>query len=300
MNRHLILLAVLAAACASTKQPAFGTAEEAARELVEALRAEDLPRAEAILGEGGEEILYSGDDVADRNGRKEFVRLYDEKHRMEKRPDGAMTLCIGEIDWPVPAPLVRSSDQWVFDGVAGQEEILDRRIGKNELDAAQVCLAYCDAQREYALRDRDGDGVLEYARKFRSSPGAQDGLFWHAKEGEPQSPLGEFAAQAVKEGYRGGSEGEGPRPYHGYYYRILESQGPNAQGGEHTYLAGDSMIGGFALVAYPAEYGNSGIMTFVVSYEGTVYEKDLGDDTEKTAEEMTVFDPDPSWKPVPE
>jgi hypothetical protein len=299
MNRHLILAAVLAAACASTRQPGFETADEAVRQLVQALRTDDLARAEEILGEGGADILYSGDEVADANGRKEFVRLYDEKNRLEPRSDGTMTLCVGEIDWPLPGPVVRSGDVWVFDAAAGREEILDRRIGKNELNAIQVCLAYCDAQSEYAMEDRDGDGVREYAQRFRSSPGKKDGLYWPAKDGEPQSPLGEFAAEAVKEGY-GGREGEGPRPYHGYYYRILTSQGPTANGGAHAYVVRGDMIGGFALVAYPAEYGNSGVMTFVVNYDGKVFEKDLGDETEKVAEAMKSFDPDATWKAAPE
>jgi hypothetical protein len=240
MNRHLILAAVLAAACASTRQPGFETADEAVRQLVQALRTDDLARAEEILGEGGADILYSGDEVADANGRKEFVRLYDEKNRLEPRSDGTMTLCVGEIDWPLPGPVVRSGDVWVFDAAAGREEILDRRIGKNELNAIQVCLAYCDAQSEYAMEDRDGDGVREYA------------------------------------------------------------QGPTANGGAHAYVVRGDMIGGFALVAYPAEYGNSGVMTFVVNYDGKVFEKDLGDETEKVAEAMKSFDPDATWKAAPE
>jgi hypothetical protein len=301
MNRNVILLAILAASCASKpEQPGFETADEAARQLVQALRTEDLAKAEEIFGEGGQDLLYSGDEVADRNGRKEFVRLYDEKHRLEQVNDRTMTLCIGEIDWPMPTPIVRSGDIWVFDTAAGLEEMLNRRIGRNELSTIQVCLAYCDAQREYGMKDRDGDGILEYAQRTRSSPGNQDGLYWAAAEGEPQSPLGDLAAQAVKEGYGPNPQAEGPRPYHGYYYRILKSQGTNAPGGAHDYMVRDDMVGGFALVAYPAEYGNSGVMSFVVNYEGKVCQKDLGDDTEKAAEAMTKFDPDPSWKAVPE
>ena len=298
MNRNVILLAILAAACASKREQGFETADEAARQLVQALRTEDLVQAEQILGESGNDLLYSGDEVADKGGRKEFVRLYDEKHRLEQVNDRTMTLCIGEIDWPVPIPIVRPGEVWTFDTAAGREEVLNRRIGRNELSAIQACLAFCDAQHEYEMRDCDGDGVLEYAQKFRSSPGKQDGLYWAAAEGEPQSPLGELAAEAVKEGYGGNPQAEGPRPYHGYYYRILRSQGAKAAGGPHDYMVRDDMIGGFALVAYPAEYGNSGVMSFVVNYEGTVFQKDLGDGTSKTAEAMTKFDPDPSWKPV--
>ncbi len=298
MNRTAILLAVLAAACASKKPPGFETPDEAGRQLAQALRTEDLAQAEVILGEGSHDLLYSGDEVADRNGRAEFVRLYDEKHRLEQVSETNVVLCVGEIDWPLPIPILRSGDIWVFDTAAGREEILDRRIGRNELNTIQVCLAYCDAQHEYALTDRDGDGVLEYAQRFLSSPSKQDGLYWPVKEGEPLSPIGELAAQAVKEGYRGPKEGEGPRPYHGYYYRILKSQGPKAPGGVGNYMVREDMIGGFALVAYPAEYGNSGVMSFIVNYEGTVYQQDLGEDTAKSAEAMKSFDPDPSWKAV--
>ncbi len=301
MNRSAFLLAALLAACATPKeQPGFETADEAARQMVQALRTDNLVQAEEFLGEGSAELLHSGDDVADRNGRAEFVRLYDEKHRLEQVNETTMTLCIGEIDWPVPIPIVKSGEIWVFDTAAGREEMLNRRIGRNELNAIQVCLAYCDAQREYGAADHDGDGVLEYARAFRSSPGKHDGLYWPVKEGEPSSPLGELAAQAVKEGYGGKTGDDGPHPYHGYYYRILTSQGRHAAGGAYSYMVKDQMIGGYALVAYPAEYGNSGVMSFQVDHDGTVFQKDLGDDTANAAEAMKTFDPDPSWKAVSE
>ncbi|MFI5401909.1 MAG: DUF2950 domain-containing protein [Planctomycetota bacterium] len=291
-------LVLVLGACSSRSGAQFETPDEASRQLVAALRADNIVEVEVILGPESQEILDSGDPVADRNGRQEFVRLYDEKHRLEPVDDRKVTLCIGEIDWPVPVPIVKSGDIWVFDTAAGREEVFNRRIGKNELNAIQVCLAYCDTQREYYAQDRDGDGILEYAQKFKSSPGKQDGLYWPAKEGEPQSPLGEFAAKAVKEGYGGAKEGEGPQPYHGYYYRILKAQGANAPGAAQDYVVKGHMIGGFALVAYPSEYGNSGVMTFVVSYEGKVHQKDLGEDTPKAAEAMTGFDPDASWAVV--
>ena len=297
--RPAILLALFAAACASKPQARFETADEAARQLVEALRADNLAQVEEILGPESKPLLHSGDEVADRNGRQKFVQLYGEKHRMEKTNEGVMTLCIGEIDWPVPIPIILSGDTWTFDTAAGKDEVISRRIGRNELNSIQVCLAYCDAQKEYGAIDQDGDGLHEYAQKFKSSPGNHDGLYWPAKEGEPSSPLGVLAADAVKEGYGGQAQGEGPHAYHGYFYRILKAQGPHASGGALSYMVhDDQMIGGFALVAYPAEYGNSGVMSFIVNHDGTVFQKDLGDDTDKAAEAMTAFDPDPSWKPV--
>jgi hypothetical protein len=189
-------------------------------------------------------------------------------------------------------------ENWRFDIKEGKEEILNRRIGRNELNAIQVCLAYVDAQREYVLKDRDGDKLLEYAQKFVSKKGEKDGLYWEAKEGEEQSPLGPLVAKAAKEGYPGKKSGDKPSPYRGYYYKILKAQGKNAPGGEYDYMVKGKMIGGFALVAYPAEYGNSGIMTFIVNHDDVVYEKDLGKDTEKITTAMKKFDLDRIWKKV--
>jgi hypothetical protein len=184
--------------------------------------------------------------------------------------------------------------------MAGKEELLNRRIGRNELNTIQTCLAMVDAQREYAMKDRDSDKVREYAQKFMSTKGKKDGLYWEVKEGEKQSPLGSLAAQAVQEGYASKKPGDKPSPYHGYFYRILKAQGKNAPGGAYDYVVNGNMIGGFALVAYPAEYGASGIMTFVVNHDGVVYEKDLGKETGKIAKAMTKFDPDKTWKKVEE
>jgi hypothetical protein len=194
--------------------------------------------------------------------------------------------------------LVQRGTGWVFDTAKGKEEVINRRIGRNELDAIQVVLAYVDAQREYAMRDRDGDGLLEYAQKFRSDSGKKNGLYWEAKSGEEQSPLGPFAARAVKEGYGQKKPADKPLPFHGYYYRILTAQGKNAPGGAYSYLVKDSMIGGFALVAYPAEYGNSGVMTFVVNHDGKVFQKDLGKNTASLAESMKEYNPDKTWSEV--
>ncbi|MFI5317233.1 MAG: DUF2950 domain-containing protein, partial [Myxococcota bacterium] len=190
-------------------------------------------------------------------------------------------------------PLVRKGDQWHFDAAAGRKEILARRVGRNELATIQVCLAYVDAQREYGSKDRNADGLFEYAKKFRSTPGQQDGLYWPAEPNEPESPLGEFVADARSEGYAGKPAGT---PYHGYLFKILTAQGPHAAGGAYDYLVRGRMLGGFALVAYPAQYGNSGVMTFLVNHDDVVYSKDLGPDTKKIAAAMKRFDPDSTWK----
>jgi hypothetical protein len=296
-NHTLPMLILLAASCATSRPAEYPSADAAVNDLVAALRADDTAKLGKILGPGCEDLLDSGDPVADRNGRKRFVELYDEKHRFDTREDGAMILCIGEVDWPVPFPVVPASGSWSFDGEEGAEEVIARRIGKNELSTIEVCRAYVDAQMEYGEADRDGDGVREYAQRVRSTEGKRDGLYWPAKEGEEQSPLGDLAAEAAREGYGGAASGE-PQPYHGYQFRILKAQGEHAEGGAFDYVVRDDMIGGFALVAWPAQYGASGVMTFVVNHDGVVYEKDFGDTTEAIGTAMTAFDPDGGWRKV--
>jgi hypothetical protein len=209
--------------------------------------------------------------------------------------DDKATMVIGQEDFPLPIPLVRKDGMWRFDTAAGRDEILFRRIGKNELEAIQSCLAYVDAQNEYTEKDRTGAGVNTYAQRIISQPGKRDGLFWPTSPGEEASPLGELVAQATRQGYRAGG---GRTPFHGYYFKILTKQGAAAPGGELEYIVRGKMIGGFALVAYPAEYRNSGVMTFLVNHAGTVYQKDLGPDTARLAERMTSFNPDPSWQKI--
>jgi hypothetical protein len=213
-----------------------------------------------------------------------------------------MTLVVGSNDWPFPIPLVKKSEGWIFDTDKGREEILNRRIGQNELAAIQVSLAYVDAQREYAMKDRDGDGILEYARRFRSDAGKKNGLYWERKADEEQSPFGPIVVRAQKTGYaaRGTGASQTTAPYHGYFYKILERQGKDAAGGAYSYLVKGKMIGGFALVAYPAQYGNSGVMTFIVNYEGTMFQKNLGKNTTTTASAMTEYNPDSTWSEVKE
>jgi Protein of unknown function (DUF2950) len=277
----------------TVKQRSFASPEDAIKAMVEALKANDVKALEAILGPGSKELVSSGDPVADRSGREKFVKLYEEKNRLEQTGDKAV-LSIGNEDWPSPIPIVKKDGLWHFDATAGKEEILARRIGRNELSTIKVCLAYVDAQREYFRRDRDGDGILEYAQKFGSDKGEKNGLYWPVKQGEEQSPLGPLAAVAQKQGYS--RKGNKPQPFFGYYYRILTGQGKNAPGGAYDYVVKGNMIGGFALVAYPAKYGASGVMTFIVNHDGVVYEKDLGKNTEKTAQAMKLFDPDSTWK----
>ncbi len=279
-------------------QKTFASPEEAATALVAAARTDDVSELLSILGPEGAPLISSGDDVADREGRDKFVRMYEEKNAVVREGDQKAVLEVGNDAWPLPIPMVKEGGSWRFDTKQGAEEIIDRRIGKNELSAIQVCLAYFDAQREYAAKDRDGDGLLEYAQKFASTPGKKDGLYWESREGEETSPLGPLAAQAREEGYTRKKAGSQPSPYHGYFYKILKAQGKNAPGGAYSYVVKDKMIGGFALVAHPASYGTSGIMTFIVNHDGVVYEKDLGKNTEAVVQVMTSFDPDKTWRKI--
>ena len=238
--------------------------------------------------------MASGDEVADRATREAFLTAYDVRHQIVTDKDRAVLL-IGQDEWPFPIPLVRQKEQWKFDVAAGREEVLFRRIGRNELSAMQVCLAYVAAQDEYAALDPQKDGARGYAQRIVSSAGKKDGLYWPAQAGEQQSPLGELAATAAAEGYKAGAA---PAPYHGYYYKVLKTQGAKAPGGAFDYVVRGNMIGGFALVAYPAEYGNSGVMTFLVNHQGVIFQKDLGPATAQIASQMTAFNPDQTWTKV--
>ena len=283
------------AAPAAQKQKTFASPEEAVKAAVTAVKAADDKEVLAIFGVEAKEVMFSGDPVSDKQRRERFIQAYDQKNSLAKEGE-KVVLIVGEKDWPFPIPLVKKGDQWVFDTKAGKDEILNRRIGQNELSTIQTMLAIVDAQREYAMNDRDGDGVLEYSEKFRSDPGKKNGLYWVTKEGEEPSPLGDLLARARAEGYTKAGTKDKPAPFHGYYFRMLMKQGKHAPGGAYDYVVKGKQFGGFAVVAYPAIYGNSGVMTFVVNHEGVVYEKDLGKDTAKTAKAMTAFDPDTSWK----
>ena len=279
---------------AATKQKGFASAEEAVKAFIAAIKADDNKEVLAIFGSESKDVISSGDPVGDKQRRAKFIKDYDQKNALAKDGD-KMVLSVGERDWPFPIPLVKKGDQWVFDTKAGKEEILNRRIGENELDTIQTMLAIVDAQREYAMKDLDGDGILEYAEKFRSDAGKKNGLHWEAKEGEEPSPIGELVAGARTEGYIKAGTKDNPSPFHGYYFRMLKEQGKYAPGGAFDYVVKGNQIGGFAVVAYPAKFGNSGVMTFVVNHDGVVYQKDLGKNTEKIAKAMTKYDPDKTW-----
>ena len=299
MNRTLVSLTIAGllctVACVASAQQAFKTPDEAASALASAAKTGDRKAIVTVLGPDGEDIVSSGDEVADAETRQKFVAAYDAKHQITMEGDNKAIMVIGQEDFPLPIPLVRKEGMWRFDTAVGREEILARRIGKDELDAIQASLAYVDAQNDYAEKDRTGAGVGVYAQRIISQPGKKDGLYWPTAQGEEASPLGEFIAEATAQGYRVGG---GRTPYHGYYYKILTKQGAAAAGGELEYIVKDKMIGGFALVAYPAEYMNSGVMTFIVNHAGTVFQKDLGPDTAKLAERMSAFNPDKTWQKV--
>lgn len=291
-------MAMLSSVCGCASDPqSFATPDAAVDAIVAALRTDNEGELERILGSDSRELLSSSDEVADANGRAEFLRLYDEKHRLIPDGEHAMILEAGATDWPLPIPLVSDGKGWYFDTAAGIDEMLSRRIGRNELYAIQVCLAIAEAQREYASEDFSGDGWREYAQRFNSEPGTRNGLYWSAGTGEADSPLGELVASATAEGYRGADKVDhGPRPFHGYLYRILTAQGAAAPGGAMDYVAQGHMIGGFGIIAWPADYANSGLKSFMVSHHGVVYEKDLGDDTDRIARSMNVYNPSEGWE----
>jgi hypothetical protein len=274
-------------------QQAFSTPEDAAAALVAAVKTGSSRAMIKVLGRDAGEIIASGDDVADAETRASFLSAYETTHSIRSEENKKATLILGADDFPFPIPLVNDRNGWEFDAAAGRLEILYRRIGRNEADAIQTALAFVDAQNEYADKDR-GEGAGVYAQRITSSPGKKDGLFW--RDDRDPSPLGELAARASAGGYKPGREGDAP--YHGYYFRILKAQGPNAPGGALNYVVKNKMIGGFALIAYPAEYGNSGVMTFMVNHAGVVYEKDLGSRTPIVVSRTSLFDPDQTWKKI--
>ena len=290
----LILAATVLDAAPQAGPRAFATPQDAAQALVDAAEKNDTAALLQIFGPQGRDIVESGDPTEDRNLRAEFAQRAHEKLEIEPEPSNPdrATIVTGNQNWPMPVPLIRQNGQWRFDAAAGRVEILARRVGRHELTAIDVCRAYVEAQLEYAARDRDGDGVLKYAQKISSSPGKRDGLYW---AGEPDNLVPKAFAEAAASMF---AEGRRPVPYHGYYFHTLRAQGPDAQGGALNYVVKGKMIGGFALVAYPADYGVSGVKTFLVNHQGIVYAKDLGPTTATLARQMKSFDPDKTWKPV--
>jgi len=287
-------LLLLPVGCASSRPATFATPEAAVQALVASVG--DEARAKEVLGEEGLDLLRSGDEVADREDARAFQELALRKIDFEDAGENEKVALLGDEDWPLPIPLVRDGDRWLFDVEAGREELLARRVGRNELLTLATLHAYVEAQWEYVAEGRDGNPPA-FARKIVSDPGKHDGLYWPVGEGEHESPLGPLVAAAEFEGYH--RSDDGPIAYHGYRYRILEGQGPSAPGGERSYLDERGlMTRGFAAVAWPAKYGNSGIMTFLVNERGIVFEKDLGPGTADEVLRIERFDPDPTWRPT--
>jgi hypothetical protein len=282
----------------AVKQKLYGAPEEAVKDLVAAAKADDMKALLAILGPGAKRILSSGDAVADREDRERFAASYEEASKLEKSGETKVFLSTGKDAWPFPIPIVKGGGGWRFDAREGSEELLNRRVGRNELAAVQAVLAYVDAQREYYLRNPQNGKLLQYAQRFVSSKGKRDGLYYPTKAGEQESPLGPLFESATAAGYIEPQGGKASGAYYGYHYRILKAQGADASGGAYGYLVKGGMIGGHALVAWPATWGNSGVMTFIVSHGGAVYEKNLGAGTSAAVQKITKFNPDQSWKRV--
>jgi len=279
-------------------QKAFSTADDAVQALVQAAADHNQHELLAVLGADGKELVYSGDDVQDQAGMNAFVKAYKAKHAMLKESAQKRILQVGSSDWRFPIPVVNTNGKWQFDTAAGKQELLYRRIGHNELGAIAACRGYIDAQNDYAAVGHDGLPPGIYAQKLMSSAGKQDGLYWETPEGEPSSPAGPLLADASAEGYSG--LGGKPEPYHGYYYRVLKAQGADAKGGAKSYLADGQLTQGVALVAFPAQYRVSGVMTFIINQRGVVYQKNLGENTESIGRAMNEYNPDNTWQKVTE
>ncbi len=275
-------------------QEGFNSPEEAVESLINAVRAHDLNRMLSLLGPGSRELISSGDEASDRTDREKFLEAYTEMNKLQKKSANTVILTVGTDNWPMPIPIVKKGSLWFFDTQKGKQEILNRRIGRNEVRVMEVLYAFVDAQHEYATKDCAKSGKVEFAQRIISTEGKHDGLYWEHKEGEEESPLGPLVAQAAEEGFNN----QNLQPFHGYYFKILKGQGKHADGGAYNYLVKDKMILGFAIIAYPAEYGNSGVMTFMVNQQGIIYQKDLGKNTKKKAEAIKIFNPDRTWKKV--
>lgn len=298
----VVLLAslILFAGMACAQEPGektFATPQEAGKALYDAAKSANKTAIEAVLGASSASVVSSGDAVQDKNNLDFFTQHYEQMSRWAKEINGNETLILGAENWPFPVPLKKdAAGAWYFDSKAGAKEVLFRRVGKNELAAIRVCDVLADAQDEYFSQTHDGDSVKQYAQKFTSDPGQQNGLYWKAAEGQPESPVGPLVAYATGEGY--GGEKDAAQPFHGYFYRMLKAQGANVKGGAKSYIVDGKMTGGFAFVAWPAEYRKSGVMTLMVNQDGTIYEKDLGPKTTDLVKQMKAYNPDKTWKVV--
>jgi hypothetical protein len=280
----------LAAFAQESGQKTFASPSEAAKALYDAAKANDAGGLEAVLGASSQPVLGSGDAVQDNNARETFVARFEQMNRIVRESDGSRVVYIGADNWPYPISLKQASGKWYFDTISGKQEILFRRIGKNEFAAMRVMNALADAQADYLNR------FGQYTSKWVSSEGKQDGLYWKAADGEPESPIGPLVAYAAAQGY---TKSESPEPFHGYFFRILTAQGANAKGGATSYVVDGKMTSGFAFVAYPADYRSSGVMTFLIDQNGVIHQKDLGAETADLAKAMTAFNPDKTWADVP-
>jgi Protein of unknown function (DUF2950) len=302
--RLLVLaLVVLLAACKKSETPegpsitVFASPDDAGNALLATAKSGDQNALLAIFGPDSKQVIFSGDAVQDKNAVNAFVAAYGVMHRWRSAPGGAQILLIGADNFPFPIPLKKNGEgKWSFDTAAGKDEVLNRRIGRNELAIIEVCGAVADAEAEYFAQPHDGDKTKQYAAKFISDPGKHNGLYWQSAEGQPASPLGPLAASAAAEGYS--AKPEGHTAFHGYYFRMLPGQTDKAPGGARDYVVNGKMTGGYAFVAYPAEYGNSGVMTFMMNQDGVLLQKDLGKTTTETATAMSGFDPDSGWSIV--
>jgi len=291
------MISISVAAAAPANEKTFASPGDAVLAVYNAAKSNDQEALNAIFGSDAQKILHTGDDVADSAMRADFIRRYEEMHRVVLEPDHTATLYIGSENWPFPIPLVKNaSGSWYFDTGSGEQEILYRRVGRNENDAIEILHAMVDAQKDYAAASRDGAPAGQYAQKFLSDDGKHNGLYWKTSENEEPSPIGDLLAEASSEGYT--AKQREPTPFHGYVFRMLTKQGAGAPGGAKNYLASGKQAGGFAFVAYPALYRNSGVMTFIVNKSGTIYEKDLGVKTAEIAAAMTDYNPDSSWDKV--
>lgn len=291
----LIVAAPLAIGAQAVQQKTFATSAEALEALIAAARSGDSKELLNILGEAAEPTLHSGDAVQDRQVRARFIEAFNTAHELKRGANGQLILEIGKDQWEFPFPVVQRNSRWHFDTATGIDEVINRRIGENELSTLQSCAAFVDAQREYYRLNPQRDPLMHFAQKLVSTEGRKDGLYWPAADSETPSPLGEGFARARAEGYFLNPP-QKTTPYHGYVYKLLSKQGSHAKGGAYDYMAGDKLLGGFALLAFPAEYNSSGVVSFIVSHEGVIYSKDLGPNTFKLASHIEAFDPDSSWK----